>query len=172
MNPEQEEFAELHRLLALKRHEQPPPGYFIYFSGQVIARIRAGERLEEESLLHRVPWLERLWIALETKPVFAGAFGIAVCSLLVSGIIYTERAEPLLTVGIPAVEEPSAQVAHISSETLSPLFQGTGRSDSGLKLEQPRPSLFQEYKELRQLREQPLFAPVSDRQPAYLPGVN
>ncbi len=174
MNPEQEEFVELRRLLALKRHEQPPPGYFDRFSGQVIARIRVGERLQEESVLGRVPWLGRLWTALETKPVFAGAFGVAVCGLLVSGIIYTERAEPLETVGLPGLEQPAATVANISSESLTPLLQSAGRSDGGLNVEQPRSSLFREYRELKQLyqNQRPLFSPVNDTRVNYAPGVN
>jgi hypothetical protein len=98
MSPEQENFEQLRRLLALKRHEQPPPGYFNNFSRQVISRIRAGERPERESFGARffgeVPWLQQLWAALEAKPVLAGVFAVAVCGLLVSGAIYSERAEP------------------------------------------------------------------------------
>ena len=33
------DFAEVRRLLILKRHEQPPPGYFHHFSGHVIASL-------------------------------------------------------------------------------------------------------------------------------------
>src|SRR5215467_7319885 len=103
MNPEQENFAELRRLLVIKRYEQPPPRFFNDFSRQVIARIRAGERAEEsivERLGWEAPWLRRIWSAFENKPLLAGAFGVAVCSLLVSGIIYSERVE---TVASPTI---------------------------------------------------------------------
>ncbi len=43
MNENEQNFDELKRLLKLKRHEVPPPGYFNNFSGEVISRIRAGE---------------------------------------------------------------------------------------------------------------------------------
>src|SRR5580765_528 len=88
MNSENENFEQLRRMLAVKRHEQPPPGYFHNFSGQVIARIKAGERgdkIFDKSLLGR------FWAMLEAKPVFAGAFGAAVCAVLISGIVNSEE---------------------------------------------------------------------------------
>ncbi|PYJ05511.1 MAG: hypothetical protein DME25_08320, partial [Verrucomicrobia bacterium] len=83
MNPESQDFTQLRRLLALKRHEQPPPGYFHDFSRQVVVRIRAGATGDPESaMVWEVPWLRRLWAAFETKPILAGAFGVLVCGLL------------------------------------------------------------------------------------------
>jgi hypothetical protein len=83
--------------LALKRHEVPPPGYFEDFSGHVIARIRAGERAGRgtfwENLSWEAPWLRQLWSAFETKPIFAGALGMAVCGILVSGVVYSQKAD-------------------------------------------------------------------------------
>jgi len=52
MSSEPENFEALRRLLVIKRHEQPPPGYFNDFSRQVISRIRADEAAAGESDLH------------------------------------------------------------------------------------------------------------------------
>ena len=71
MYPDSENFDQLRRLLAVKRHEQPPPGYFHNFSRQVIARIRAGERAEPANAWARLfwdaPWLQRLWAAFAPR---------------------------------------------------------------------------------------------------------
>ena len=95
MNPDQENFESLRRLLALKRYEQPEPGFFNDFSQQVIARLRAGEKPEEpsfwEEFFEQAPWLQRIWAAFETKPLFAGAFGVMVSGLLISGAIYSAK---------------------------------------------------------------------------------
>ena len=96
-------------MLALKRYEQPPPGYFNNFSGQVIARIKAGEGAHEgflDRLFWEAPWLQRLWAALETKPIMAGAFGAAVCALLVAGVVYSEKPD-----GQPLVSGPATATA-------------------------------------------------------------
>jgi len=110
MNSEQENFEELRRLLALKRHEQPPPGYFHEFSRQVITRIKAGERVESDTFLERLvgraPWLQRLWNGFKAKPIVAGAFGVGVCSLLVVGLVSSERIDSSAGV-LPMNAEPS-----------------------------------------------------------------
>lgn len=96
MTPEQDNFEELRRLLAFKRHEQPRPGYFQHFSRQVIARIQAGEVASDSFLerwLTRAPWLQALWSGFEAKPILAGAFGVGVCSLLVVGLVSSERVD-------------------------------------------------------------------------------
>ena len=88
-NPD--DFEQLRRLLALKRHERPHPRYFNTFSQQVIARIKAGEAGADVALLPpalvRAPWFQRLWAAFETKPWFAGSVGFAACAMLMAGVV-------------------------------------------------------------------------------------
>jgi hypothetical protein len=86
MSGENDDFQDLRRLLALKRYEQPPPGYFNNFSRNVIAGIRAAEAA---SRVPQAGWFQRFWSALETKPIAAGAFGAAVCAVLLGGFIYS-----------------------------------------------------------------------------------
>jgi len=139
MHPENENFEGLRRLLALKRHEQPPPGYFQDFSGHVIARLRAGERADRsgfwESLSWEAPWLQRLWGAFETKPIMAGALGMIVCGFLVSGVLLSEKADkPIAEIGVQgpvdiALQTPSHAQGLSSTVGLAPeastvLFDG------------------------------------------------
>src|SRR6185312_15565085 len=86
---ENENFEALRKLLSLKRHEVPPPGYFNRFSGQVIARIRAGEREAESA----TPWYLRFMQIFEAKPAFASSFASALCLLLLFGIVYAEQSD-------------------------------------------------------------------------------
>jgi hypothetical protein len=119
MSQDNQDFGSLCRLLALKRHEQPPPGYFNDFSSQVIARIRSGEGANEhplERLFWEAPWLQRLWAALESKPVLAGAFGVAVCALLVGGVLYSEKTDvqPIGSGPVATTASP-VQIANVSA---------------------------------------------------------
>jgi hypothetical protein len=91
MNENENNFEPLRRLLALKRYETPPPGYFENFSSKVTARIRAGEAGRAERFARQLPWLSRLLSAFEAKPAFAGAFACSLCLLLLFGIVYAER---------------------------------------------------------------------------------
>jgi len=95
MSPEQEQFQELRRLLALKRHEQPPPGYFDRFSGEVIARIRVSEAAKPSSIFDvfswEANWLQRLLGALQNQPILASGFGLAMFGLLVAGLVCSEN---------------------------------------------------------------------------------
>ena len=130
MTPDQQNFESLRRLLALKRHEQPPPGYFNSFSQQVVARIRAGELGADSA-----PWenwltsrLQRLWLAFETKPILAGVFGAGVCALLISGVIYSERTSS----NPPVAFAPEPQVAAVPVQMADrSLFQPANPSTLG-----------------------------------------
>lgn len=94
MENESENFDQLRKLLALKRHEQPPPGYFHKLPGEVISKLRAERQAKADPIArlnYEAPWLMRLWQKLEANPVFAGAFGAGACALLLAGIFFTEK---------------------------------------------------------------------------------
>lgn len=98
MNTE-EQFEQLRKLLALKRYEQPPPGYFDRLPRQIISAIEAEQTRPQ-------PWVLRFWSTLQRKPAFAGAFGVAVCALVVGGIFFaTETSQ---TAGPKIVAVPNA----------------------------------------------------------------
>ena len=95
MENENENFDKLKKLLTLKRHELPPPGYFNKLPGEVVSRIRAeraGDNRDAMSKLQsEAPWLMKFWRTLEGKPIFAASFGTAVCALILSAIFFAEK---------------------------------------------------------------------------------
>jgi hypothetical protein len=121
MSEDPENFDSLRRLLALKRYEQPPPGYFRDFSGQVIARIKLGgpesRWFDLEGLLLDAPWLQRILGAFEAKPVLAGVFGVAVCGLLISGVVYSDRTDvpPVALIPVAAGASQPGEIAKVSA---------------------------------------------------------
>ena len=128
MNENESNFESLRRLLALKRHETPPPRYFDGFSSRVIARIRAGEAETPASLSDRlsdqVPWLLRFLHIFEGKPVFASAYAFALCLLLITGVIFAERPESTSQ----ASWEPASQtISSFTSATAPALSQPVDR---------------------------------------------
>jgi hypothetical protein len=80
MNQMPDDFQDLQRLLRLKRHEQPPPGYFEGFSSKVIAEIKASQMVHESS------WWERFFIGFDAKPALVCAYSLVVCSSLLYGL--------------------------------------------------------------------------------------
>jgi hypothetical protein len=118
MNENQPNFESLRRLLALKRHETPPLGYFNNFSSQVMARIRAGETEAADGwsarLFSSMPWLVNVLQAVETRPAFAGGFATALCALLLFGAVIAQRPDSAST----AFMQPAAPgVASFASVT-------------------------------------------------------
>ena len=90
MNEDQQNFEPLRRLLALKRYETPPPGYFNSFSREVRLRIRADQTRKSPALLGTMmKWLERF----EARPAFAGGFASGLCLLLILGAVIAQRPE-------------------------------------------------------------------------------
>jgi len=95
MNESENNFQDLKRLLKLKRHEIPPPGFFNDFSAEVISRIRTGESRANETLAERLqdsaPWLVSFLRMFEAKPGVIGAFATSLCLLLIFGVVLAER---------------------------------------------------------------------------------
>jgi len=85
MSENENDFEALRRLLALKRHEIPPPGYFENFSSQVIGRIRAAESVEQ------IPFLLRFLQWFENRPAYPVAFASSLCLFLLYGIVTVQQ---------------------------------------------------------------------------------
>ena len=116
MNPAPEEnFDQLRKLLALKRHEAPPPGYFNDFSAKVCARIEAADAARP------VSWWSRLFVTFDAKPILACTYGVAVGGLTLFAVYFasnlgTDPANPSLgndtSVGVsPALQGSPAEFA-------------------------------------------------------------
>ena len=85
MNPQADNFEQLRKLLALKKYEQPPPGYFDQLSARILHRIESAETGQTTL------W-ERLGFAFGSKPAFVCALGVVVCGLFSIGILSTLQA--------------------------------------------------------------------------------
>jgi hypothetical protein len=84
--PQSNDFERLQRLLALKRHESPPPGFFNRFPDQVRARITQADLVPES-------WWQRWLAAVSVKPAWATAYAV-VASLLVIGGVWLAKTSP------------------------------------------------------------------------------
>jgi hypothetical protein len=130
--PPENDFKELRRLLSLKRHEQPPPGYFHRFSTEVIASLKAERVASRRS--HRgesAPrWIGNLLEMLQARPAFAGAVATGLCALAIGGIVLYEsdsqKPAPLpslLTevtpVALPVASQSSAPVSPVAFQPVT-----------------------------------------------------
>ncbi|MGH7978618.1 MAG: hypothetical protein ACREE6_04540 [Limisphaerales bacterium] len=118
MSENENDFEALRRLLALKRYEVPPPGYFDDFSGIVIGRIRAAQAARQ------APLLLRLLQAFEAKPAYPVAFASALCTLLLFGIVSVEQSPGL--VANPVLPGSMDNRFSVISETQQPLATVVG----------------------------------------------
>ncbi|MFZ0826536.1 MAG: hypothetical protein WAO02_03855 [Verrucomicrobiia bacterium] len=122
MNENEDNFQSLRRLLVLKRHESPPPGYFDNFSSQILLRIRAGDGMDSVNVLEKMfgpaSALGKLLKLLDAKPVFASGFAGALCLLLLIGIVYAERPD-LTPQPVLQPETTTASLAALSPTSLS-----------------------------------------------------
>jgi hypothetical protein len=130
----------LQRLLALKRHEAPPPGFFEAFPDRVRARILAEVKAPAPG------WWERLAVGRFWRPALAGA-----CATLAAGLwIWQAGQRPHSTTGQPLAGEAGAAPQWVESSltpaTASGPFPGTrtgpGLSSGRVPLDSVPPGLF------------------------------
>jgi len=107
-----EQFEKVQKLLALKRYEQPPPGYFNGFSSKVIARLHAFEAARPAT------WRQRLGLDFDFKPALMGAFGVVVCGLLLFSVI---NSSGISSGNMAVANDPSAMFGSPSGD---PAFAG------------------------------------------------
>jgi hypothetical protein len=85
MNSNPEDFDALRKLLALKRHEIPPPGYMRELPGKIRNRIERGEG--QLNLWDRISGM------INMRPSLAYAFGLMMCGTLGLSTVYMVRQE-------------------------------------------------------------------------------
>jgi hypothetical protein len=117
-----EQFDRLLQLLAVKRDEQPPPGFFDRFPREVRRQIMAQDNPHASwlsQLKHESNWLRLALAMMEGRPALAGVFGVLACGLLIAGILYAS--DPRLPSTSLARDDglaPSAMPALIADDSL------------------------------------------------------
>jgi len=71
------------KMIALKRHEQPPPGYFRLLPDRIINRIEHGEGPSS--------FWEKWGPAFRVRAVLAYALGLTVCTALTVGVWFSPK---------------------------------------------------------------------------------
>ncbi len=140
MNSSPDDFKDLRRLLALKRHEQPPPGYFGYLPDKVMMRI------ERDDLSEHSTWWEWLVRKLDAQPVLAGAYAFAISGLMLLGfklsqdLQHESNAEGIFSTALdPNAVQPSPAIQkHFANP--APLFYLTDFSSTEPVLQEPPPA--------------------------------
>lgn len=138
MSEESNEFVKLQRVLALKRHEIPPPAYFERFPLRVMARIEAQE------IAAGIPWWQKLFPQFSASGGLRGVNALALAGLsLIAFSLFHIATAPVSEDQLTWVAPPIPQRATWSPLPLSEPREGVGAaylaSESGTN-SQPRPS--------------------------------
>jgi hypothetical protein len=91
MNSEQDDLELVRKLLALKKYEQPPPGYFNQLPRQIWLRI------EREP----ASFWQRIFPNISLNPALAYSFGLLACGTLFFGVVYSLQVETTQPVAEP-----------------------------------------------------------------------
>lgn len=116
MSEPSEDFSELRRVLAWKRHETPPPGYFNHFSAKIIARIEA------EQFAAPVPWWQHLLAPLNWQRGLLGANILICAGAGIVGVAAYNAVRPVADDGNVALADGPANL--INTETRPTLQAG------------------------------------------------
>ena len=81
-DPNPEQYESVKKLLALKRHEEPPPGYFDRLPGAVRARIA-------HAAAHPEPFWRRWLAAWDLSPALATSYAGAAVAVLIGVVWFT-----------------------------------------------------------------------------------
>ena len=83
MNPEPKNIERIQRIIALKRFEQPPPGYFHVLPDRIMTRIERGEGGSD--------FWEKVFSIFSVRPALAYAFAVSVCGAVTISTMYATR---------------------------------------------------------------------------------
>ena len=113
---ESNEFESLQQLLALKRHEEPPPGYFDRLPGEVLARIA-------HAAAHPEPVWRRWLAAWELSPALATSYAAVAVALVLGGVWWAKQSGTpsgprLVTAPVPSAASPTNTI--IASNSAPP----------------------------------------------------
>lgn len=120
MSNSPDDFASLKQLLAAKRYEQPPPGYFNDFSDRVISRIEAEDLNEYSS------WWQWLIAKFDARPVLACVYGLTVSGLLLAGFTLSESFESQVA------RNPVNTLPWLATTPASSIFEGNDLHQNAL----------------------------------------
>lgn len=123
MSSPNEEFTKLEKLLACKRYEQPPPGYFNYLRDKVMTRLEAEELIEYSS------WWRWLVQKFDARPVLVCVYGFAVSGLLLAGFRVSQVFESEVA-ATPIFSNPWLAVTPGSSPSFPDDFDPNGMPDA------------------------------------------
>lgn len=139
MNSSPDDFKDLRRLLALKRHEKPPPGYFSYLPDKVMMR------LERDDLSEYSTWWQWLVQKLDAQPVLAGAYAFAISGLMLLGFKLSQdlQHEAAIDTGLlgntidPTTLQPGSSIQSHFANPAPLLYSFTDLTSTEPALEEP-----------------------------------
>jgi hypothetical protein len=165
MSDKNNNFQDLKRLLKLKQHEIPPPGYFNHFSGDIIARIRTGETGGGGSFLEQIqsdsPFASAFLQLFASRPGIVGAFATSLCLLLLVGVLFADRSDTGMATSEPGLFAQSDSSGNEASPTLVASADTLAPPDSGITISTNPVSSLQPVNSLFGAPQNPLFQQVS-----------